>query len=85
MMSTNLYWYPEHVKYPLSKGLKFIISKKVWEHGGSIKEGPTKIGPDWKDFLSGIIAATGDESVRNSAQELLEALTMYGAVYIELI
>lgn len=81
-MSTNLFWKPAPVKpegTSLPKTLKFAISKKYWDHDGSLSGCPILIDRTDYSYFEGLRDA-GTEG----ASEILEAIDKYGEIEITL-
>lgn len=85
-MSFNLYFYPDPQpqKKTLCKGLKYVISPRMWGHDGTLPGGPIQVGSETISFLNGIIEATGNQDVREAAKELISAIIQHGTVVLEI-
>ena len=81
-MSMDLYWRPvvpiegQH----LSRALKYAISRKLWDHDGTLG-GEATLSDDSIPFLEGMIAAGGEE-IRRDCQTLIDAIKKHGAVVV---
>lgn len=86
-MSTNLFWRPPPVDPEgecLSKGLKYAIARKLWDHDGSLGGDWITIDESFIPFLEGIAAAASERETRRDAETLIEQIRKLGAVQVGL-
>lgn len=59
--------------------LRHILARKLWDHDGSIADGPTALGRDMLPYLQGL----ADADVEGAA-ELIAAIQKYVEIEVEI-
>lgn len=78
-MSTNLFWKPIVIVKDniLPKALKYALSKKYFDHDGSLVSGPVELDSSHQEYISGL----RDAGI-SGASELIDAINKHGRVEI---
>ncbi len=84
-MSNTLYWRPLNPPPPdhALDQLKYVISQSLWGHDGSLRGDPLPLDRSFIAYLRGI-ADAGSATVKEEAEELIDAIRQYGVVEVYL-
>jgi hypothetical protein len=81
-MSTSLYWrlVPKPAEHGLSNELKYRISKRLWDHDGTLGSGWTTIGPEWLPYLQGLLDGAEGQALKTDVLTIIEMITTHGEI-----